>query len=71
MNSYDSSRDTGWSGYVGELLRGQQPINQLIPAHPYIDTLPQMEKVLERNSPCLNEVLKPPFRSRPFFFMDY
>lgn len=50
MNSYDSSRDTGWSGYVGELLRGQQPINQLIPAHPYIDTLPQMEKLLEKNT---------------------
>ena len=50
MNSYDSSRDTGWSGYVGELLRGQQPINQLLPTHPYIDTLPQMEKVLEKNT---------------------
>jgi len=50
MNSYESSRDTGWSGYVGELLRGQQPINQLIPTHPYIDTLPQMEKVLEKNT---------------------
>lgn len=50
MNSYDSSRDTGWSGYVGELLRGQQPINQLIPTHPYIDTLPQMEKLLEKNT---------------------
>lgn len=38
MNNYDSSRDTTWSGFVGELQWGQLPISQLLPYHPCITT---------------------------------
>lgn len=50
MKNFDPLRDNTWAGYVGDMLRGQQPINQLIPHHPYIDALPQIEQLLEKNT---------------------
>jgi len=50
MSNFDPLRDNTWAGYMGDMLRGQQPINQLIPHHPYIDALPQIEQLLEKNT---------------------
>ncbi|WET41609.1 hypothetical protein [Citrobacter enshiensis] len=43
-------RGDSWADSMGDILRGQQPINQLVPNHPYIDTLPHMEELLARNT---------------------
>lgn len=50
MNNYDPLRGNTWADYMGDMLRGKQPINQLIPNHPYVDSLPQMEKLLGKNT---------------------
>lgn len=43
-------RGDSWADSMGDILRGQQPINQLVPNHPYIDTLPHMEELLAKNT---------------------
>lgn len=43
-------RGSSWADSIGDILRGQQPINQLVPNHPYIDTLPHMEELLAKNT---------------------
>ncbi|WP_148873284.1 hypothetical protein [Serratia marcescens] len=40
----------GWEDYLGDTLRGNVPVNQLIPQHPYLlDTL-RLEEVLHKNT---------------------
>lgn len=40
----------GWEDYLGDTLRGNVPVNQLIPQHPYLlDTL-KLEEVLHKNT---------------------
>lgn len=40
----------GWENYLGDTLRGDVPVNQLIPQHPYLlDTL-QLEEALYKNT---------------------
>ncbi|HAU3361703.1 TPA: hypothetical protein JDL67_004496 [Salmonella enterica subsp. salamae] len=45
-----SLRDNGktqnaqWPDYVGSILRGTQPINQLVPQHPYLKDVPGLEE---------------------------
>lgn len=44
------SQGASWADYLGDTLRGNVPINQLIPQHPYIlDTL-GLEKEFEKNT---------------------
>lgn len=39
-----------WENYLGDLLRGNAPVNQLIPDHPYLlDTL-KLEEILHKNT---------------------
>lgn len=39
-----------WENYLGDLLRGNAPVNQLIPDHPYLlDTL-KLEQILHKNT---------------------
>lgn len=46
MGLYD---DNSWAGYMGGILRGEQPINQLMPTHPYIDDIPALEEYFIKN----------------------
>jgi hypothetical protein len=39
-----------WADSVGGVLRGEQRINQLVPDHPYINSLPHMEELLAKNT---------------------
>lgn len=39
-----------WADSVGGVLRGEQRINQWVPDHPYIDSLPHMEELMAKNT---------------------
>ncbi|WP_330983907.1 MULTISPECIES: hypothetical protein [Enterobacterales] len=41
---------SSWADSMGSILRGEQPINQLVPNHPYIDSLPHLEELLAKNT---------------------
>lgn len=43
-------RGSSWADSMGDILRGQQPINQVLPNATYIDTLPHMEELLAKNT---------------------
>lgn len=43
-------RGESWADSMGNILRGQQPINQFLPDAAYIDTLPHMEELLAKNT---------------------
>jgi len=40
----------GWEHYLGDTLRGNVPINQLIPQHPYLLDPLQLEEALHKNT---------------------
>lgn len=46
----DMLRNNNLTDYLGDILYGRKPINQLIPDHPYFDTLPQMEALLAKDT---------------------
>lgn len=49
MNRF-SDEQPAWHDYLGDTLRGDVPVNQLIPQHPYLlDTL-QLEEALHKNT---------------------
>jgi len=43
-------KNATWADSVGGVLRGEQQINQLVPDHPYINTLAHMEELLAKNT---------------------
>lgn len=43
-------KNATWADSVGGVLRGEQRINQLVPDHPYINTLAHMEELLAKNT---------------------
>ncbi|MDX6021315.1 hypothetical protein SIL08_13640 [Scandinavium sp. V105_16] len=43
-------KNATWADSVGGVLRGEQQINQLVPDHPYINTLAHMEELLTKNT---------------------
>lgn len=38
------TQNAQWPDYVGSILRGTQPINQLVPQHPYLKGVPGLEE---------------------------
>lgn len=45
LRNNQNEKQSLWSNYVGDILRGNQPINQLIPQHPYIDDIPLLNEL--------------------------
>ncbi|HDX6522796.1 TPA: hypothetical protein RPM73_004562, partial [Escherichia coli] len=39
-----------WADYVGDILRGAQPINQLVPQHPYLNDVPLIDELRHQNT---------------------
>lgn len=49
MNRFNNDQPA-WHDYLGDMLRGDVPVNQLVPQHPYLlDTL-KLEEVLHKNT---------------------
>lgn len=49
MNKF-ANKNPGWADYMGDMLRGKVPVNQLIPRHPYVLNTLQLEKALNENT---------------------
>eukprot|EP01133_Synstelium_polycarpum_P014915 gene14915-17636_t len=43
-------RNAQWADYVGDILRGAQPINQLVPQHPYLNDVPLIDELRHQNT---------------------
>ena len=40
LRNNNNTQNAQWADYVGDILRGAQPINQLVPQHPYLNDVP-------------------------------
>ncbi|EKI0254714.1 hypothetical protein O8H62_004082 [Enterobacter asburiae] len=49
MNRFNDERPA-WHDYLGDTLRGNVPVNQLIPQHPYLLNTLQLEEALHENA---------------------
>lgn len=49
MNRFNDERPA-WHDYLGDTLRGNVPVNQLIPQHPYLLNTLQLEEALHKNT---------------------
>lgn len=43
LRNNQKGHNAQWPDYVGGILRGEQPINQLVPQHPYLKDVPGLE----------------------------
>ena len=43
LRENNKMQNAQWPDYVGSILRGTQPINQLVPQHPYLKDVPGLE----------------------------
>lgn len=50
LRGNEKTQNAQWPDYVGGILRGEQPINQLVPQHPYINDIPLLSELKKQNT---------------------
>lgn len=45
LRNNNNTQNAQWADYVGDILRGAQPINQLVPQHPYLNDVPLIDEL--------------------------
>ncbi|MGG6847760.1 UNVERIFIED_CONTAM: hypothetical protein QJA12_19570, partial [Escherichia coli] len=48
LRNNNNTQNAQWADYVGDILRGAQPINQLVPQHPYLNDVPLIDELMNR-----------------------
>lgn len=43
LRNNNNTQNAQWADYMGDILQGSQPINQLVPQHPYLKDIPGLE----------------------------
>ena len=46
LRNNNNTQNAQWADYVGDILRGAQPINQLVPQHPYLNDVPLIDELM-------------------------
>lgn len=49
LRNNNNTQNAQWADYVGDILRGAQPINQLVPQHPYLNDVPLIDELRHQN----------------------
>ena len=50
LRNNNNTQNAQWADYVGDILRGAQPINQLVPQHPYLNDVPLIDELRHQNT---------------------
>ncbi|HDV8557797.1 TPA: hypothetical protein QIU22_003067, partial [Escherichia coli] len=50
LRNNSNTQNAQWADYVGDILRGAQPINQLVPQHPYLNDIPLIDELRRQNT---------------------
>ncbi|MEL8509562.1 hypothetical protein J4U56_08815, partial [Escherichia coli] len=50
LRNNNNTQNAQWADYVGDILRGAQPINQLVPQHPYLNDVPLIDELRRQNT---------------------
>ncbi|HDV3956562.1 TPA: hypothetical protein RH277_003010, partial [Escherichia coli] len=50
LRNNNNTQNAQWADYVGDILRGSQPINQLVPQHPYLNDIPLIDELRRQNT---------------------
>lgn len=50
LRESDKKKNAQWPDYIGGILRGTQPINQLVPQHSYLNEIPILDEMMRQNT---------------------